>query len=73
MNDKPFTIKAYGKSELAMLYLPHLSKKTALRQLRTWLRAAPTLRYLLRKRGGYFTPKEVRKIVEIVGEPFDTQ
>lgn len=56
-----------------MLYLPHLSKKTALRQLRTWLRAAPTLRYLLRKRGGYFTPKEVRKIVEIVGEPFDTQ
>lgn len=73
MSDKPFIIRAYGKSELAMLYLPHLSKKTALRQFRTWLKAAPSLRYLLRKRGGYFTPKEVQKIVKIVGEPFDTQ
>ena len=73
MNDKPFIIKAYGKSELAMLYLPHLSKYTALRQFRTWLKASPSLRYLLRKRGGYFTPKEVRKIVKIVGEPFSCE
>lgn len=71
MKDERFQIRAYGKSELAMLYLPHHSKSTALRLFRTWLKVSPTLCYLLKKRGGYFTPKEVRKIVKYIGEPFD--
>lgn len=73
MNDEKFQIRAYGKSELAMLYFPHLSKATALRLLRSWLAVNPNLRYLLRNKSKYFTPKQVKQVVSEVGEPFDIQ
>ena len=71
--DEPFRIKAYGKSELAMIYFPRLSKKAAMKKLESWLRINPRLCHLIRKGIYDYTPKQVRQIVEEVGEPFDIQ
>ena len=68
-----FRIKAYGKSELAMIYFPRLTKKGAMKKLESWLRKNPRLCYLIRKGIYDYTPKQVRQIVEEVGEPFDIQ
>ena len=73
MKNERFVIRAYGKSELAMLYFPNYCKATALRQLRKWLFVNRNLRYLLRNKTNYYTPKQVRKIVEEIGEPFDLE
>jgi len=71
MKDEKFTIRAYGKSELAMLYFPYIQADSALRQFKVWLRCNPRLRHLLKVGGNFYTPKQVRKIVEEVGEPFE--
>ena len=68
-----FRIKAYGKSELAMIYFPRLTKKGAMKKFESWLRKNPRLCYLIRKGIYDYTPKQVRQIVEEVGEPFDIQ
>ncbi len=73
MKDEKFEIRFYGKSELAMMYFPQLDKRSALKRLREYLRASSDLRSLLHVRGCYYTPKQVRKIVDIVGEPFDLE
>ena len=73
MNEEKFFIRAYGKSELAMLYLPNHSKKTALKLFKTWLEVNPRLRHLARSKGRYYKPREVRMIVGEVGEPFDIE
>jgi hypothetical protein len=69
MQNETFSIRAYGKSELAMMYFPRLSKDAALKKLRYWIKINPRLRHLLKVRGQYFTPKQVQKIVDEVGEP----
>ena len=51
MRDEKFVIRAYGKSELAMLYLPHHSKRTALKLLKSWLLYNPRLRNIAKKKG----------------------
>jgi hypothetical protein len=71
MKNERFTIRAYGKSELAMLYFPYLSGDVALKKFKVWLKVNPRLRPLLTTRGQTYTPKQVRKIVEEVGEPFE--
>lgn len=73
MNDEKFKIRFYGKSELAMMYFPHHDKRAALKLLRTYLKASPDLQSLLHVPGCYYTPKQVRKIVKIIGEPFDLE
>lgn len=73
MNNEKFIIRAYGKSELAMLYLPHHSKSTALKVLNSWLEFNPRLRTMRTKNKRYFTPLQVKKIVEELGEPFDLE
>ena len=73
MKDERFKIRFYGKSELAMLYFPKHDKRAALKLLRAYLKASPELRHLLHVRGCYYTPKQVDKIVKIVGEPFDLE
>ena len=50
MRDEKFVIRAYGKSELAMLYLPDHSKRTALKLLKSWLLYNPRLRNIAKKR-----------------------
>ena len=67
---EPFTIRAYGKSELAMKYFPNDSPETAMRKLRNWLSINPRLRKIEPKRAKNFTPKQVSLIVEELGEPF---
>ena len=71
MNEKKFEIRAYGKSELAMLYFPHMSGDAALKKFKVWLKVNPRLHPLLNVNGQTYTPKQVRQIVEEVGEPFE--
>ena len=73
MRDEKFVIRAYGKSELAMLYLPDHSKRTALKLLRSWLLYNPRLRKNAKKKGHYYTPIEVKRMVDELGEPFDIE
>lgn len=69
-----FDLRAYGRTELAQLYLPHLSPGRAWRKLREWLAASPGLEQRLQGTGydGHgrtFTPLQVKLIVEALGEP----
>jgi len=73
MKNEPFVIRAYGKSELAMKYFPDLTKESAMKKFRNWLRINPRLRKLVSKNSRNFTPKQVRIIIEEVGEPFDIE
>jgi hypothetical protein len=71
MENETFVIRAYGKSELAMMYFPNSSsKRRALRKLQHWISINPRLSALIGSSGNYFTPKEVQLIVNEVGEPF---
>ena len=70
-NNEPFIIRRYGKSELALLYMQGASEKAAMKLLNEWLEVNPRLRHLARIRKKYFTPKQVKLIVEEIGEPFD--
>ena len=73
MQDEKFVIRAYGKSELAMLYLPKHSKTTALKLLKSWLAFNPRLRSVAKSKSKYYSPKQVKMIVEEIGEPFDIE
>ena len=73
MKEEPFIIKSYGKSELAMKYFPELTKESAMRKFRNWLRINPRLRKLVSREIRSYTPKQVRKIVEEIGEPFEIE
>ncbi len=64
-----FKIKSYGKSELAMMYAPELTESGALKRLKRWLQVNPRLPHLLKVKGGMYTPRQVQKIVDEVGEP----
>ena len=65
----PQQANAYGRSELARLYFPHLSQKCAWQKLRHWLSLNPRLRPLTAIRRHTFTPAEVRLIYAELGEP----
>ena len=64
-----FEIRSYGKSELAMLYAPELTESGARSRLRRWLSVNPRLRYLLKGKSKTYTPRQVQKIVDELGEP----
>ena len=70
-----FKVKAYGKSELAMLYFPDAgSAHTAVNHLMSWIHRNPELSEGLMKMGyrksdKFFTPKQVAVIAEYLGEP----
>ena len=64
-----FKIHAYGKSELAMLYFPGDGKKEALNKFRTWLQRNRRLKGFVSRQSNYYTPKQVKIIVEELGEP----
>ena len=69
-----FRLRAYGRTELAQLYSPHLSAGAAWQKLRAWISLYPGLTDQL-SAAGYtprlrmFTPRQVRMIVEALGEP----
>lgn len=75
MTEKNFTVRAYGKSELALLYFPTAaSAHTAVNHLMGWVRRCKRLTEELHKMGYVksskcFTPKEVALITEYLGVP----
>lgn len=75
LETKRFEIRAYGKSELALLYFPHVqTAKGALNNLNYWINYNPELRQRLREVGSpprshHFTRREVELIVEYLCEP----
>lgn len=69
-----FKIHSYGKSELASLYLPNVTPHAARRTLNAWINLSPGLNERLNQTGltpssHYYTPAQVRMIVEAIGEP----
>lgn len=68
-----FRIRAYGRTELAMVYCPELTPCSAYRKLRQWINRSPGLADRLRRLGDgqarTWTPAEVREIVDALGEP----
>jgi len=73
MDDK-FKIKSYGYGELAQMYFPSISKKSAAAQLRRWIRSSTTVLPMLEKLGykignRLLTPAQVELIVNEFGEP----
>ncbi len=75
MNDnKNFTLRSYGKSELASMYLPGITPDSACKTLRKWIEKYPGLNQALSATGlsatdRRYTPAQVRLIVEALGEP----
>ena len=74
MNEETFKVRAYGFGELAQLYFPNLSKRSASAQLRNWIKESLSLTAELQTAGFYFgkkilTPLMVKIIVDLFGEP----
>ena len=72
--NRDFTIRAYGRQELACLYFPESSPRSAWRRLKGWIMLNPRLRSGLAPEGRMsllrsFTPREVELITEELGEP----
>jgi hypothetical protein len=66
---KAMVIKTYGIMELAQLYFPTITPKSAANKLSHWISINPDLRKAIPKYSKTLTPKQVKLIVEIVGEP----
>ena len=72
--NKDFKIRAYTKKELALCYFPDSSPSVAVHHLMAWIRRCTPLSDELSATGytithKYFTPRQVRAIVEQLGEP----
>ena len=72
--EETFKIRAYGYSELAQLYFPHITKKSASVQLNRWIKRNEKLDESLIKVGfqsgqKIFTPLQVKTIIDYLGEP----
>lgn len=72
--EKEFVIRSYSYCELAMLYFPNSTKKSASAQLGRWMRQNEKLKMQLcelgyRPRKKILTPSQVKLIVELIGEP----
>ncbi len=69
-----FIIRAYSKKELALMYFPDSQPRTAVNHLMSWIRRCTQLWTELQATGyettcKTFTPRQVRAIVEQLGEP----
>lgn len=69
-----FTIRTYTKKELALSYFPDSIPRTAVNHLMSWIHNCPALWSELQASGYVtttreFTPRQVRLIVEHLGEP----
>lgn len=74
MRESSFTIRQYGRTELAQLYSPDIAPESAWRRLRRWIERSPGLTGRLRSLGytgasRCFTPLQVRVIIDALGEP----
>ena len=69
-----FKIRMYTKKELALMYFPESMPRTAVNHLMAWIRLCTPLWDELLKMGycktsKSFSPKQVKTIVEYLGEP----
>ena len=69
-----FKIRMYTKKELALMYFPESMPRTAVNHLMAWIRFCTPLWDELLKMGycktsKSFSPKQVKAIVEYLGEP----
>ncbi len=69
-----FKTKSYGVCELACLFLPTLSCRSASNQFRNWIKKNEKLKQTLFDAGFHnrqkiYTPKQVQIIIEHLGEP----
>lgn len=69
-----FRYRAYGKGELASLYMPDIMQQSAVTRFNEWIAAFPGLKERLEATGlnhlcRRYTPAQVRMIVEALGEP----
>ena len=69
-----FKVSAYTKKELALMYFPDSQPRTAVNHLMAWIRRCTQLWQQLQEMGysttsKAFTPREVKAIVEQLGEP----
>ena len=74
MNMEDFKIRMYTKKELALMYFPESNPRTAVNHLMAWIRLCTPLWDELLKMGycktsKSFSPKQVKAIVEYLGEP----
>lgn len=72
--EEEFRIRTYTKAELAHLYNPCMTIPAALRTLARWINGNKTLVTQLsvleyNHRSRIYTPKQVKAIVEHLGEP----
>lgn len=72
--EKAFQIRSYGKGELAKMYLPNILQQSAVDRFNEWIETAPGLKERLlatgmKPRSRYYTPAQVRLIVEAFEEP----
>ena len=72
-NDK-FIVRAYGFGELAQLYFPAITKKSASAQLRKWIKLnkkleADLLIFGYNQSLRLLTPKHINLIIVYLGEP----
>ena len=69
-----FIIHTYTKKELALMYFPESMPRTAVNHLMAWIRLCTPLWDELQKMGykktsKAFSPKQVKAIVDYLGEP----
>ena len=72
--EETFKVRAYGYGELAQLYFPNITKKSASWQLRIWIVEHGKILEDLKKCGykehkRLLTPAQVKLIVDEFGEP----
>jgi hypothetical protein len=72
--DEQFKIRSYGYGELAQLYFPNVSKKSATWQLRLWIRKSPQLVINLKAKGHnkgqkILSPAQVEILITHFGRP----
>lgn len=69
-----FRIRAYTKKELALMYFPDSLPHTAVNRFMGWVKRNKVLCEQLQSMGyeqtcKTFTPRQVRAIVDVLGEP----
>ena len=69
-----FKIRPYTKKELALLYFPDSTPRTAVKHLMAWVHHCPPLWEAMAAMGyrttnKSFTPRQVKAIVDYLGEP----
>lgn len=74
MQKRQFTIREYGRTELAQLYSPSIQPESAWVKLKLWIRLHPGLPERLSALGydgrtRSFTPAQVQAITDALGEP----